>query len=332
MRGSFEGRDHMKNFCHHCGKELDDDAYSCPECGQLTEKGMSSGGQDLRRRVTMSAQPSINPMVSIMIVALLIGVAFAGMSFMTERNGTNDPYHIEYQWSVKGQSFTCVLDISKDDYTNMMKSDIDRSGTVSSDMYVMEVNGVRKTVNGVKDYIVVDKNIETMAKELMLLCDKYNSADSGEKVGYAQFISWFVQTAVDYKTDQQSKGVSEYWRYPLETLYDKEGDCEDGAILLAALLYAAGYDSGIYLLPEHSVGAVSVDSIKKVDKDKKPTYEYQDRYQDYYPIETAYGAKSVVSNIGDMSYEYRNCYYHLYTGYSVTYYFSTPDSGTLTNL
>ncbi len=322
----------MKDFCHHCGRELDDGAYSCPECGRLTEKGMSSGEQDLRRKVTMVAQPNINPMISIMIVMLLIGVAFAGMSFMTERNGSNDPYHIEYQWIVNGQSFNYTLDISKDDYTNMMKSDIDRSGTVSSDMYVMEDNGVRKTVNGVKDYIVVDKNIETMANALKELCDKYNSTNSGNKVGYAQFISWFVQTAVDYETDQKTKGTNEYWRYPLETLYDKQGDCEDGAILLAALLYAAGYDSGIYLLPEHAVGAVSVESIKKVDGYEKPPYEYQGRYQDYYPIETAVPAGGICYDIGNIGQKYKNCYYHLYTGYSVTYYFSTPTDTSITNL
>ena len=322
----------MKDFCHYCGRELDDDAYTCPECGRLTEKGKTSE-PDVRRRIsTISAQPTINPIISLAIVVLLLSVAFTGMTFMTERNGSNDPYHIEYEWSVKGQSFTYVVDISKDDYTNMMKSDIDRGGTVSSDCYVMEVDGVRTIVNGVKDYIVVDNNIKTVANGLKTLCDQYNESNPNDAVGYAQFFSWFVQTAIDYQTDKDTKGVTEYWRYPLETLYDKKGDCEDGAILLAALLYAAGYDGGIYLLPGHAVGAVSISSIIKIDGCEEPPYEYQSRYQDYYPIETAYAAKTIVSDIGAMSYEYRNCYYHLYTGYSETYFFSTPDSGSVTNL
>ena len=321
--------DLMKNFCYHCGKELDDDAYSCPECGQLTEKGKANIQSAERKITALPAKPNLNPLISIAIVVILIGVAFSGMTFMTDKNGSKDPYHIDYEWSAKGQSFKYTLDIDKDDYTRMMKSDIDRSGTVSSDNYVKVVDGVKTTVNGVKDYIVVDKYIEAMAKDLKKMCEEYNKKTTvSNRVGYAQFISWFVQSAIDYETDSKFKGVDEYWKYPLETLYDRKGDCEDGAILLAALLYAAGYDAGIYLLPGHSVAAVSMKSIIKMDITEIGKYEYQKRYQGYYPIETAYGAHTTTSDIGEISNLYLNCYFHLYTGYSKTYYISKPNSNT----
>ena len=152
----------MKNFCYHCGKELDDDAYSCPECGQLTEKGKANIQSAERKITALPAKPNLNPLISIAIVVILIGVAFSGMTFMTDKNGSKDSYHTDYEWSAKGQSFKYTLDIDKDDYTRMMKSDIDRSGTVSSDNYVKVVDDVKTTVNGVKDYIVVDKYIEAM--------------------------------------------------------------------------------------------------------------------------------------------------------------------------
>ena len=166
--------DLMKNFCYHCGKELDDDAYSCPECGQLTEKGKANIQSAERKITALPAKPNLNPLISIAIVVILIGVAFSGMTFMTDKNGSKDPYHIDYEWSAKGQSFKYTLDIDKDDYTRMMKSDIDRSGTVSSDNYVKVVDDVKTTVNGVKDYIVVDKYIEAMAKDLKKMCEEYN--------------------------------------------------------------------------------------------------------------------------------------------------------------
>jgi len=36
---------------------------------------------------------------------------------------------------------------------------------------------------------------------------------------------------------------SEFWKFPFETLRDKEGDCEDLAILLANLLIASGIEA-----------------------------------------------------------------------------------------
>ncbi|MEZ5014637.1 MAG: hypothetical protein R2794_10130 [Chitinophagales bacterium] len=50
-----------------------------------------------------------------------------------------------------------------------------------------------------------------------------------------------------------SDGTYEYPRYPLETLVDKGGDCEDSAILLDAMLRALGFES-ILISPEKHMG------------------------------------------------------------------------------
>jgi hypothetical protein len=41
---------------------------------------------------------------------------------------------------------------------------------------------------------------------------------------------------VRYRRDGEVFGRGEYWRFPIETLYPLEGDCEDSAILLLAIL------------------------------------------------------------------------------------------------
>jgi hypothetical protein len=41
-----------------------------------------------------------------------------------------------------------------------------------------------------------------------------------------------------------------YPKYPIETLRHQAGDCEDGTILLGALLYTLGYDVALLTMPE----------------------------------------------------------------------------------
>jgi hypothetical protein len=46
-----------------------------------------------------------------------------------------------------------------------------------------------------------------------------------------------------YEADQLARGYTEFWMMPEETLPIGKGDCEDGAILIAALMLAAGVPS-----------------------------------------------------------------------------------------
>ena len=54
---------------------------------------------------------------------------------------------------------------------------------------------------------------------------------------------------VPYKSDLETKGVEEYYRYPLETLYERAGDCECKAIFLASLLITLDYSVVILEIP-----------------------------------------------------------------------------------
>ena len=55
----------------------------------------------------------------------------------------------------------------------------------------------------------------------------------------------FVQKAVDYQLDPAG---AEYPRYPVETLVEGIGDCEDSAILYASIVRTFGYNSGVLLV------------------------------------------------------------------------------------
>ncbi len=51
----------------------------------------------------------------------------------------------------------------------------------------------------------------------------------------------FVQVNAKYKKDLESTGYEDWAKYPIETLYDRCGDCEDLAILCGAILARLGF-------------------------------------------------------------------------------------------
>ena len=67
----------------------------------------------------------------------------------------------------------------------------------------------------------------------------------------------FVQN-LKYVPDDLGTGYDEYPKFPLETLYDEGGDCEDSSILLASLLRELGYGTVLVLFDDHmGVGAIA---------------------------------------------------------------------------
>lgn len=99
------------------------------------------------------------------------------------------------------------------------------------------------------------------------------------------FIASFVQQCIEYKSDLETKQKQEYPRYPLETLVDGTGDCEDKSILTAAMLQAMDYEVVLLSFPEHMAVGVAVTITS-------PWYcDYEGRR--YYYLETTRGGWEV---------------------------------------
>ena len=75
----------------------------------------------------------------------------------------------------------------------------------------------------------------------------------------ANFILSFVQT-IDYKVDNYTnyQGIQEYPKYPVEMLWDGQGDCEDSSALFASLMEALGYDAVLLLFFGYSDGHAAI--------------------------------------------------------------------------
>lgn len=83
----------------------------------------------------------------------------------------------------------------------------------------------------------------------------------------------FVQS-MEYALDEDSKDLAEYPRFPVETLVDGGGDCEDTGILMASLLDAMGYNVSLILLPNHLAVGVAVDATGVHWVHENVTYYY----------------------------------------------------------
>lgn len=87
----------------------------------------------------------------------------------------------------------------------------------------------------------------------------------------------FVQS-IPYASEEE-----EYARYPLETLVDQKGDCEDSSILMAAILQQLGYPVVLLVfMEEKHIGVGIAVSPPKTGKYWLCTYGGQD----YYYLET----------------------------------------------
>jgi hypothetical protein len=82
--------------------------------------------------------------------------------------------------------------------------------------------------------------------------------DEWETVNFA--VS-FIQS-LPYAVDSVTTSYDEYPRYPLETLVDDGGDCEDTSILMASILNEMGYGTVLLSLPNHmAVGVLGDESM-----------------------------------------------------------------------
>ena len=111
----------------------------------------------------------------------------------------------------------------------------------------------------------------------------------------------FVQ-AMPYTSDSVTTGSDEYPRYPIETLVDGGGDCEDSSILAAALLSEMGY--GVVLLSPPGHMALGIKGSENITGSY---YEYNgSRY--FYVETTSSGYK-----VGDLPYEFQGSKVRIYT-------------------
>jgi predicted transglutaminase-like cysteine proteinase len=107
--------------------------------------------------------------------------------------------------------------------------------------------------------------------------------DTAREAGFTEqetvnYVISFVQS-LPYAADNVSAPGNDYPKYPLETLFERGGDCEDTSILVAALLDQMGFDVALLILynANHCAVGIAIDASGSY-------YEYEGK--EYYYLET----------------------------------------------
>lgn len=140
-------------------------------------------------------------------------------------SASNELISRTYKWSYNNSEWTWSLQLSKALYDYYR--DIPRPSTRNYSIYVT--------------HPLDDGYVNQLAAKI-LESAKLKGFNEFQTVSYA---AAFVQS-LPYTEDSVTTNHDEYPRYPIETLVDNGGDCEDTAILMASLLRAMDY--GVVLL------------------------------------------------------------------------------------
>ena len=165
---------------------------------------------------------------------------------LSEEKSSSDEYISRvYKWFYNIH-WKLEMDIPIETYEEYANANIDRSPQDSP--FPNDAMAAFVTSN---EKVVLD-----FADELKKLADSKRY----DTVNTANFILRFVQVNVRYALDNETQGCIEYWKYPVESLVDKEGDCEDSSILFAAIMDSLGYDVVLlfYKLKEKNSGHLAV--------------------------------------------------------------------------
>lgn len=161
-----------------------------------------------------------------------------------------------YEWTFDKKTYSIELDI---DYDDLLYA----RGIYKASERQQESSHVRD-----KTFVTYSYTDKVMAPYMEELVDKlvkelnknYSTVSESTLLGYLLAFTQYIE----YQSDEEYMGTSEYWKFPLETLYDQGGDCEDTSILFIALahecrtVYNMSYKVALQLLPGHMAGAVKL--------------------------------------------------------------------------
>lgn len=162
-----------------------------------------------------------------------------GTSPLTPKPPSTDTIRRDFAWVYGGKTWTMSLHIPQylyDFYSNRTRIPTDDYSVYVThpydDEYLMNITERFEEIVSDEDY------------------------DGREEV---ELVVAFIQS-LPYTSDSVTTHFDEYPRYPIETLVDGGGDCEDTSILASGLLDHMGYGVVLVNLPEHFGVGVDIDS------------------------------------------------------------------------
>lgn len=189
------------------------------------------------------------------------------------REAVEGAYRLSFDGSTQGKSWSGSFYIYKSTYAEAVAEPRGRSRS---------------------EYVAYAQQTGFADELAAILADEAEANGFTDKRLQVEFVIDFVQN-LPYVPDDVSKGFDDYTKFITETVVEAGGDCEDTAIMLAAVLQAEpfGYDTVLIQPPEHMAAGVYGEDLDG------SYWTYEDR--DYYYIETT----GTGWGIGDLPETYR---------------------------
>jgi transglutaminase-like putative cysteine protease len=270
-------------YCPNCGNANAATSTFCPRCGTNLQTPWSPQYQPVPQAPAPYPKRGSRAIIAIvavvLVAALIVTVIIASGLITSNDSGNAKTGDGEFGWTFNGKTYSIDVSIPSSVYQEYRNNPIQR--------YAYTVD---EAVSMCDSYVTPeDQVVQDVAGQLDDLSAGFTDLKR------ANFVLSFVQN-IEYVEDETSVSQDEYWRFPVETLYDEVGDCEDKAFLYASLMEAMGNDAVILLYDGHA--AAGIDATGAYG-----TYYDLDGVEYYYCETTAVGWE-----VGDIPDEYGSAY------------------------
>ncbi|MBR4685422.1 MAG: InlB B-repeat-containing protein [Candidatus Methanomethylophilaceae archaeon] len=174
-----------------------------------------------------------------------------GAYFMVMVTGDADR---TFTWKYNNKSYTVTIGI---DYEDLL---------YAREYYTTSQRQQSSDHERDKTFVTLSYTDSRMAPYMEELVDKMLSAlrEKHPNITESMMLEYILKFTqyIEYQSDSEYMGYTEYWKFPIETLYDQGGDCEDTSILFCAIAHQCreevnlNYKTALLLLPSHMAGAV----------------------------------------------------------------------------
>ncbi len=206
-------------------------------------------------------------------------VTFEGLS-LTFDDYVEGEGSLTYTWTYDYDDYSASFDLSYEHYSYYVDLEMERYITTFSDRDIA------------LNFITADDSVIVSLAECMNGLGEQASLDEAE---LASLVLTFVQT-LPYTTDVLTHSMSDYWSFPVETLYEGTGDCEDTSFLYSTLMSALGYETALLIFDDHIAVGVDCTGLSG--------WYYEVDGAKYYYCETT----GLGWDIGEMPEEYDDAY------------------------
>jgi hypothetical protein len=244
-------------FCSNCGNPLVPSDSFCSRCGmnmvaQSPVPTLIPQPMPPPRRRSRAIGPVIFAVViAVVLLAVLLGTNLNNIDLGDLDNGgnpviTSHTYSAgngsyTYKWNYSGDSYTLKFDLTNDKYEQYLNDPTARRMTYLNNRDL-----------GLKFITSTDSLIVNISTQMNVL-----KAQAGlDRADAANMALAFVQS-IPYAFDNVTHNVEDYWSFPIETLHDRTGDCEDKTFLYVSIMEALNYDTALLFFDDHMAAGLN---------------------------------------------------------------------------